>query len=313
MAVCDFGRLATGATALSSLASGYSVQNLIGVLLILISGICFGAMAIFARLTYEAGASPTTVLFLRFGIASVCMLVIMFMRRLPFPRGRTLLTLVLMGGVGYVGQSLCYFTALTLASAGLVALLLYLYPAIVTILAVIILKERVSKVKGIALVFALTGTVMTIGLGGGGQPLGILLSLGGALIYSVYILVGSRIARPGMAMPFSAVIITSGAIVSAALVAVKGTAFPVTWSGWISMMAIALLCTVLAIIAFLAGLERIGPTHAATLSTIEPFVTVILASLVLGENITLMRAVGGIMILLAVVVLARSGSTDQDR
>ncbi len=289
------------------------MQNLVGVLLILISGIFFGAMAIFARLAYEAGASPTTVLFLRFGIASACMLVIMYMRKLPFPRGRTLLTLVLMGGVGYVGQAFCYFTALTLASAGLVALLLYLYPAIVTILAVIVLKERVSKVKVIALVIALAGTVMTIGLGGGGQPLGILLSLGAALIYSVYILVGSRVAKPGMVMPYSAVIITSGAVVSAALITVKGTAFPVTWSGWISVMAIALLCTVLAIIAFLAGLERIGPTHAATLSTIEPVVTVILASLVLGENFTPMRAVGGTMILLAVVVLARAGSPARDR
>ncbi len=289
------------------------MQNLVGVLLILISGIFFGAMAIFARLAYEAGASPTTVLFLRFGIASVCMLVIMYMRKLPFPRGRTLLTLVLMGGVGYVGQAFCYFTALTLASAGLVALLLYLYPAIVTILAVIVLKERVSKVKVIALVIALAGTVMTIGLGGGGQPLGILLSLGAALIYSVYILVGSRVAKPGMVMPYSAVIITSGAVVSAALITVQGTAFPVTWSWWISVMASALLCTVLAIIAFLAGLERIGPTHAATLSTIEPVVTVVLASLVLGENFTPMRAVGGIMILLAVVVLARAGSPARDR
>ncbi len=70
MALCDF-RSPNGGHVFFAVGSGYPMQNLIGVLLILISGIFFGAMAIFARLTYEAGASPTTILFLRFGIASV--------------------------------------------------------------------------------------------------------------------------------------------------------------------------------------------------------------------------------------------------
>jgi drug/metabolite transporter (DMT)-like permease len=59
-------------------------------------------------------------------------------------------------------------------------------------------------------------------------------------------------------------------------------------------------------VTFLAGLERVGPINAATLSTIEPVVTVILAALVLSETITLLRIVGGLMIILAVIILARS-------
>jgi drug/metabolite transporter (DMT)-like permease len=282
------------------------MHHLIGVLLILISGISFGAAAIFARFAYEAGTNPITLLFLRFGIASICMIFIMFMRRVPLPRGRTLLGLVLMGAIGYAGQAFCYFTALTLVPAGLVALLLYLYPAIVTVLAVMILKEPVSKWKITALLLALAGSALTIGLAGGGRPLGILLSLGAAFIYSVYILVGSKMTKKGTAIQFSGVIITSAALVYVGIITIKGAVFPATLSGWVSVSAIALISTVLPIAAFLAGLERVGPANAATLSTIEPVVTVILAALILGETITLWRIVGGLMIILAVIILARS-------
>ena len=217
------------------------MQHLIGFFLIIVSGICFGAAAIFARLAYEDGTTPTTLLLLRFGIASICMIFIMFIRRIPLPRGRILLGLVLMGAIGYAGQAFCYFTALTLVPAGLVALLLYLYPAIVTVLAVMILKEPVSKWKITALLLALAGTALTIGPAGGGRPLGILLSLGAAFIYSVYILVGSKMTKEGTAIQFSGVIITSAALVYVGIIAIKGAVFPATLSGWVSVSAIALI------------------------------------------------------------------------
>jgi drug/metabolite transporter (DMT)-like permease len=289
-----------------------TMQYLIGVFLILISGISFGAAAIFARFAYEAGTDPITLLFLRFGIASICMILMMLVRRLPLPRGQILLGLVLMGALGYVGQSFCYFTALTLVSAGLVALLLYLYPAIVTVLAMLILKDPISKWKTLALLFALIGTVLTIGPVGGGQPLGIVLGLGAAFIYSIYILVGSKITKPGTAIQSSTVIITSAAVVFGVLIAIRGASFPTTFFGWSSASALALISTVLAIVTFLAGLERVGPTNAATLSTIEPVVTVVLAALILDESITPLRILGGLMILLAVIILARSELPAQD-
>jgi drug/metabolite transporter (DMT)-like permease len=74
---------------------------------------------------------------------------------------------------------------------------------------------------------------------------------------------------------------------------------------WISR-AVAIISTVLPIITFLAGLERVGPTNASILSTIEPITTVILAMLVLEEAITPLRIAGGMMILFTVIVLARN-------
>jgi drug/metabolite transporter (DMT)-like permease len=289
------------------------MRYLIGVLLILISGSSFGTLAIFARLAYEDGVTPITLLFLRFGIASLCMLFIMWLRGVPIPGGWILLGLALMGGIGYVGQALSYFTALTLIPAGLVALLLYLYPAIVTILAMIILKERISKWKIIALLIALGGTVLTIGPTGGGQFLGVILGLAAAFIYSIYILVGSKITRQVTAIQSSTVVIVSAAIVSGGLAAIKGPAFPATASGWASVIAIALISTILAVVTFFAGLERVGPTNASTLSTVEPAVTVVLAAMVLGETISFFRIIGGMMIILAVIILARSEAPTNER
>lgn len=65
-----------------------------------------------------------------------------------------------------------------------------------------------------------------------------------------------------------------------------------------------LASTVAAITLYFAGLARIGPTRASTLSTIEPAFTVLLASLVLGERIETLQVVGGGLILVAVVMLA---------
>jgi drug/metabolite transporter (DMT)-like permease len=282
------------------------MHYLIGILLILISGSSFGTLAIFARLAYEDGVTPITLLFLRFGIASLCMLFVMLLKGIPIPRGWVLLGLALMGGIGYVGQAFSYFTALTLIPAGLVALLLYLYPAIVAILAVIILKEHISKWKVVALFIALGGTFLTIGPTRGGQLLGVIFGLGAAFIYSIYILVGSKITKQVTAIQSSTVVIVSAAVVSGGLVAIRGSAFPATASGWASVIAIALISTILAIVTFFAGLERVGPTNASTLSTVEPAVTVVLAALVLGETISFFRIIGGMMIILAVIILARS-------
>jgi drug/metabolite transporter (DMT)-like permease len=281
-------------------------QRWLGILLIAISAASFSTLAIFARLAYADGAEPLTVLMLRFVLAGALMLLILALRRERFPRGWTLLGLILMGGLGYVGQSFSFFTALTMASPGLVALLLYVYPALVTLLAAVFLRERLTGVKIVALVLALGGTALTIGpTGGGGQPLGIVFALAAAGIYAVYILVGSRITPRAGAIPASTVIILSAAAVYGGVVAARGATFPQTIYGWEAVGGIALISTVLAIVSFFAGLARVGPTAASTLSTLEPLLTVILAALVLGDPIEPVQMAGGALILLAVILLAQ--------
>lgn len=282
----------------------------VGIALIALSATAFGAMPILARWAYDDGAEPAALLFLRFAIASLVMVPMILARRPVRPAGGVLWGLVAMGAIGYVGQSMAYFTALTLIPAGLVALLLYLYPAIVTILAARVFRQSITPLRAGAVAIAVGGTALTLAGPGSSRGetslLGIALAIGAALIYSVYILTGSRLI-PGIGpLAASTIVTTSAAVVLGAIAILEQPAFPQSAAGWSAAAAIALVSTVLAIVAFFAGLERVGPADAATLSTLEPIVTLLLGALLLSEVLTVTQLVGGVCILAAVLVLARS-------
>jgi drug/metabolite transporter (DMT)-like permease len=277
----------------------------VGSALVLVSAIAFGATAIFARLAYASGVDVPTLLCLRFALAGTVLLTLSTARRLPMPRGRVLVGLLLLGVVGRVGRGLAFFVALTLAPVALVSLLLYLYPAIVALLAAVLLRERLTPVKLWALAITLVGTVLTLGPDAGGPPLGIALGLLTAGIYAVYILASSRIVPQAGAFASSTVITLACVPVFALLTAIHGPALPRSALGWVAILGSALIATVLGTLTFFAGLARVGATTASMLSTIEPAVTVALAALILGEPIAPLQLLGGALILSAVVALAR--------
>jgi drug/metabolite transporter (DMT)-like permease len=280
------------------------MQRLTGILLIAISAASFGTLAIFGRLLYADGLDTFTMLFLRFGFAAVLMALILLVRKEQFPRGKILLQLIGMGALGYVGQSFSYLSAIKYASAGLVALLLYLYPMFVFILSVIVLREKATWLKVVALLLALVGTALTVDPRGG-QLNGILLAISAALIYSIYIIVGTNVMKHVSAIQSSLVIFAAAGTVYGILMAVQGAHFPSTGSGWLGIAGIVLVATVIPVATFLAGLERIGPTNASMLSTLEPVVTVLLAGLLFGERLEAITILGGSLILVAVILLTR--------
>jgi drug/metabolite transporter (DMT)-like permease len=100
-----------------------------GALLVIFSAAGFGTLAIFGRFAYAAGMDAPTILFLRFSLAALVMLVWLRLRGETLPGRPAIFWLIGMGALGYVGQSMAYLTALRYASAGLVALLLSLRPS----------------------------------------------------------------------------------------------------------------------------------------------------------------------------------------
>jgi drug/metabolite transporter (DMT)-like permease len=273
-------------------------------LLVALSAAAFGTLAIFGGQAYAAGLDTFTILFLRFGLAALLLVALMAIRREPFPRGSVLARLAGMGALGYIGQSFSYLTALKYASAGLVALLLYLYPVIVALLAALFLRERLTPAKGLALLLAVGGAALTVDPEGG-QAAGIALAISAAAIYSIYIIVGTGVMKHVSAVQSSTVIFASAGLTAGVLMLIEGPSFPATSAGWGDIVAIVLVATVLPVIAFLAGLERIGPTNAAMLSTLEPVVTVLLAAWLLNETLQPAALLGGGLILLAVIVVTR--------
>lgn len=277
----------------------------IGAGLVALSALSFGAMAIFARFAFAGGVDVTALLFLRFLIAGALMAVLMSALKRPWPRRRNALTLALMGGVGYVAQALCFFLALQHASAGLVALLLYLYPFLVTLLGVAFAGERLTLLRTLAVLSALLGTALTIGAGLSGSPLGIVLGLAAALIYSIYILVGNRVLKEEDPLAAAAVVMLAAAGVFGLVVLVDAPRFPASAAAWAAVLAIALISTVVAMVGFFAGIKRLGAADAATLSTLEPVVTFVLAAIFLDEPVSAAQMAGGAIVLGAVIALAR--------
>ena len=176
------------------MVKGIRTERAVGVGLMALSATCFGAMPIFARLIYSAGTDPAVCCCCALPARPRCCAPGV-VRGAPLPRGGTLAGLVLLGGVGYVSQSLTYFTALTMTSAALLGLLLYLYPVVVAVLASFLFHVPLTRTRILSLGLALLGAGLTIGPVGEGSWPGIGLGMASALIYSFYILAATRISR----------------------------------------------------------------------------------------------------------------------
>ncbi|GAA5173819.1 hypothetical protein GCM10025771_01960 [Niveibacterium umoris] len=273
--------------------------RLIGALLVLVAAACFGLMPIFSAPAWRDGLRPADLLSLRFAIAAAILWLIVFTRRQPLPRGHSLFLLIGMGTLGYAGLAMCYFTALTVAPAVVVALLLYLYPAFVTALAWLLHGERADRRRLIALGCALGGCALTIGYASGAQPLGIALGVASGLIYALYTLAGRRLPAGTPAFSQAAVVCSSGCLAISLLTLPTGPHLPQSAQAWAGVVALAVVSTVLGVSCFLAGLRRLGPTRTATLSTFEPVVTALAGAAFLGQPLGPGTLAGGALILLA--------------
>ncbi len=276
-----------------------------GIAYIVVSACAFGAMAIFARLAYAKGADVTGLLAVRFALAGAILAAILVATGRPWPRGRALRVAIGMGAIGYVGQAACFFAALGHASAGLVALLLYIYPTLVVLLSAAFLGERITALKGALLLASFAGLALTLG-GGQGTATGIALGLCAAAFYSVYIVVGARELKDVDSLASATVVCLSAATVMAFAALAMGASVPGDAQGWAAVVAIAVVSTVVAMLAFFAGLKLVGPGVASIVSTLEPVVTVALAWLVLGERLEPLQLAGGALVLASAAWLARA-------
>lgn len=276
-----------------------------GAFFVVFSAIGFGALAIFGKVAFASGASTATVLFVRFLIAGGLMVLLMAALHQPWPRGRDLLILIGMGGLGYAGQAFCFFSALHHATAGLTGLLLYLYPALVIIASALLGRRKLTIMKSFLALLSLLGIFLTVSGGLAGTPVGIAFGVGAALIYTVYILVGEGVGERTGAISAGCVIMLAAAGVFGIAMLLEGPQPPGNIDGWLALGAIAVVSTLMPIVFFFAGMRRLGASDASTLSTLEPVVTLFLAYFFLGETLGLVQSLGAALVIVAVVVLTR--------
>jgi drug/metabolite transporter (DMT)-like permease len=267
-------------------------------------------MAIFAKEAYRAGLGVTSLLAARFVVAAAVFWVIVALRPAPPPPPRLVVACLALGAAGYAAQAGFFFTALQHIDASLTSLLLYTYPALVFCAAVALRREHFTPWKAGALVLASGGAALVL-LGGGTGGLeatGVLLALGAAVTYTVYILVADGVVARLDPFLMGALITTGAAATFIVAGAASGTlAFGAGVAGWIWIVAIALASTVLPIVTFILGMKSIGASTASIVSTVEPVVTVALAVALFGEGLGPLQLLGGVLVLAAVIALQSRG------
>jgi drug/metabolite transporter (DMT)-like permease len=288
-----------------------------GTLLCLGSAAAFGAMAVFGKLAYQQGATVGTLLAARFLLAAVLFWALVLpgrpAREIRALGARDVALALAVGAGGYATQAGGYFAALERIDASLVSLLIYTFPVIVAVAAVILGRERLDLRRLVALGLVSVGLVLVLASAGAGalDPLGTALALGAAVVYSAYILVSEGVAKRMRPSVLAALVCSGAAISLTGGSALLGELRPgeLTAAGWGWLACLAVVSTVAAVGLFLAGLRRVGSTTAAILSTLEPVVTVLLAFLVFGEVLGVVQMLGGALVVAAVPVLSARGMT----
>jgi len=285
------------------------VDRRVSLVAVVVSAACFATLAILTGLAYREGVSPLPLLAWRFALVTVLMAVYQLMRdpRALVSGAADIGKYAALSLTGYGAASVCFFFALKFATASVVAVLLYTYPAMVALLSAAFLGERLTRDRIVAISLTFAGCALVVGLFSEKVDAtlpGVLLGLGAALGYSVFNLLSYRVmgGRPRLVLMTYTFGISAVAI-GILTVAIGGSLSTAAWSPtlWWLLVLIVLVPTFLAVLLYLNGVRRLGPAQAAIVSTMEPIFTIAMAAVFLGERLEPMQFVGAVLVVAGVV------------
>lgn len=269
----------------------------------LFNAVCYGLAPLSVALAYRDGASPWTVVLVRFvfGMLSVWLIVYLFRSFQPLPL-KPRLILVGWGGLLQAAVTSLTFTAFKYADVSFVMLLFYTYPVMVTIAAHWIEADRWSFERLLAVILAVGGAALLLQTSISNiHPLGIVLPLGAAVANTTYVFTGRRATRNIPPLLVLAYVFTGAAIFTLTLGPVMGQwAAPQGTAGWLAIGSVVLFPTVLGALAFFAALSLLGSSQVAIIGMLELVVAVGTAALWLDEKLVGLQVIGAILVMLSV-------------
>jgi drug/metabolite transporter (DMT)-like permease len=295
-----------------------------GVALVLISACGFGSGGLFAQPVYAAGVGWQTLSAWRFGFGALLAWAWVLAwperrRTLRLLDRRTALVAVALG-VLYTGNSGTYYAGLETVSVSLSSLIVYIYPAVVAVLAVRMGRRLEGRRPWLALGLALSGVVLAVGgIPAGEVPsaAGLALIVASPLIYSIWIVLSARLSgeRPETtgsdsdggadAAAATALMMTGTAAaywLSGLVLGVPLRPDQIPTAAWPGLVGVGVVATFIAIQTFYAGARRVGAAQAALISTVEPIWTISLAALIFGQTLQPIQLAGGALIIVGVLV-----------
>ena len=281
----------------------------------ILAGIMFGSSGIFVRTLTQNGIGPTTLLFLRFSIAIIPILIaIIAADKNLFKIKLKDIPLFLVCSLCIIGLNLCYNHSMNTVPLSLAAVLLSIAPIYVLIIAYFLFGEKITSKKLICMILAISGCVLMTRIlenDLGNLPLfGILSGIGAGLFWAIYLIASKKSIKNGnhtFTILFYSIIFISIALI------------PFTDFGEISsFVSIDPVLTIIFLIlhsTFSFALPYIfstislnymdSGTSSIFLSGAEPFAALIFGFLIYSEIPTPLMFCGFILTIIAMMMLSK--------
>lgn len=286
-----------------------SKKALIGYPAGIITGITYGLNPLFGMPLMNNGAAIESILFFRYAFAVVILGVFLWLSRQSFRISPKQAGVLLVLGLLYTASSLFLFEAYNYIASGLATTLIFLYPVLVAVI-MVFLGVVPSWPVWLAIAATFGGVlIMTQGSGGDSiDPVGVLLSLGSALVYALFIVIINRSKAiadiSNSLLTFYA--LTVGAIVFLGKIALSSTAITAGIEGgaaWLNLMGLALLPTIVSTASLAIATRNIGATKASVLGVFEPITAILVGTVMFGEPLTTNIMLGICIAIMAVTFM----------
>ena len=285
----------------------------------MLAGAGYGTGSWFAQNLERNGANPMGFLTARFTISAIVLIAIRLIRMgaTNLPNIQDALKIFLLGAFGFFISPLLYFNALHDLDSGLVVVIFYIYPALAVILSWIIYQHKPNLVISVCLFTTLAGVWLTAGQVGDGNFSGIIITFLSAISHAAYVVAAGSISKKSDPLTMLTIALSGGAV-AFIFVSLLGPSslnpeFPINTQGWLLVVAMALVITILATALFFAGIKRIGPGVTSMVETFEAVVTISIGVLLMSESVTVIQILGTVMVLGSIVAIGLAESSAESK
>jgi drug/metabolite transporter (DMT)-like permease len=262
--------------------------------------------------------APVTVVWLRFAIGVIILgLATVLRHQLSLPKGKEWLYFALLGFLGITFHQWLQSTGLVTAQASTTAWIVATTPVFMAILGLVFLHEKFDWVQIFGILLAIIGVMLVVskgnikGLLGGnfGEP-GDFLIMMSAINWAVFSILSRRGLEKHQATWMMFFVMAFGWLFTSLLFVLSGDFEDIgnlTWTSLIGIGFLGIFCSGLAYIAWYDGLKAIPASQLGAFLYLEPLVAVIVAWFILGEYLLPISLLGGVIILLGVRLVQKTG------
>ena len=261
----------------------------------------FGTLAPFVRrIGITSGELALYRAIMAAGLIAVFLLVTK--QKIPFATLKKEIPLLLMSGMAMGFNWILLFQAYKFTTVSVATLSYYFAPVIVTILCPIIFREKLTKKQIICFIMSTLGLVLITGIGdlsGASSHLtGILFGLGAASLYATVILLNKFIKNvEGIHRTFLQFLAAIMVLVPYVMLTPRSGLTALDGMGWVCLLIVGFVHTGVTYCLYFTSLKDIPGQKAAILSYIDPLIAVVISVTILGESMSFVQVIGGVLIL----------------